>query len=354
MGNERKNIMNRRFHDALLGIVGLAGVAFFALSGVSCEKTEMQCAVGHGPFIVKYSVLNNGDPACYPGGTFEEIGFSTYLASRPKTSTDVTYHVDDDKDPATPSDNDDADSTKPDVAKKYTTVSSPGADYNTRKIAIQSTFMGGQLQDRSGAGLTPASAAYGFGDYTSNPDDAHVCFAGGGAVGALSTADLDAEAFDTGDIDEMTMMPIILPAFHYTQQWKNVRLYVTEGVPGTQAVGEMTFENKTAGEECSVSFKFVALYPAVGCEAEILNDHMCDDDDEPMTPDVFCEGDVVKTVADNDLCLAAPEENWKKPAAGIEYKAARVTGSGINPDFKTHCDPDLLYCVLDEGTALVK
>jgi hypothetical protein len=341
MGNERKNIMKRRFHDALLGIVGLAGVAFFALSGASCEKTEMQCAVGHGAFIIKYAVTS-GDAACYPGGAAEEIGFSTYLASRPKTET----------------------ITKAEDGENITTVTSPGADYNTRTIAIQSTFMGGNLQDRSGAGLKAASRAYAFGDYTSNPDDANVCFAGGGAVGAMSVADLDADAFDTGELDDM-MMPIILPAFHYRQEWKNVRLYVTEGIPGTQAVGEMTFENLTAGEECTASYKFVALYPAVHCEAEILMDRQVDDDEDPATPsdnddadptkmDEIVIGDFVRAEIDDDLCLAAPEVGWTKPPPGTEYKPARVFGSGINPDFKTHCDVDLGYCVLDDNTALVQ
>src|SRR4051794_15590509 len=92
MGNERKNIMKRRIHDALLSIVGLAGVAFFALSGASCERPSMQCAVGHGPFIAKYAVTS-GDAACYPGTvdgiTAEEIGFNTFLQSKPKTTKTV-------------------------------------------------------------------------------------------------------------------------------------------------------------------------------------------------------------------------------------------------------------------------
>ncbi len=338
--------MKRRIHDALLGIVGLAGVAFFALSGVSCEKPTMQCAVGHGPFIAQYAVTS-GDAACYPGGTAEEIGFSTYLQSKPKTETVVTYHVDDDKDPATPSTDDDKDPSKPDVAKTYTSVTSAGADYNARKVALQSATFGGLLQERAGAGLKAESAAYAFGTYTSEPDSGKLCYAFGNGETTDNVADLDVEAFDTGELDDM-MMPIILPAFHYRQEWKNVRLYVTEGVPGTQAVGEMTFDNLTPGAECSVSFKFVGLYPAVHCTADILIDEMCDDDEDPATPDVMCEGVVVESVPDDELCLSKAEEGWKKPAAGTKYKAARVFGSGINPDFKTKCDVDLGYCVLTE------
>jgi hypothetical protein len=330
MGNERKTIMKRSIHDALLGFVGLAGVAFFALSGASCEKPSMQCAVGHGPFIAKYAVTS-GDAACYPNETpgYELIGFSTYLQSKPKTTTNQQASD----------------------MENIATVSSPGADYNTRKIALQSETFGHFLQGRAGAGLKATSKAYTFGTYTSNPDDGNLCYAFGNGETTDNVADLDVEAFDTGEVDPMTMMPIIDPAFHYRQEWKNVRLYVTEGVPGTQAVGEMTFDNLTPGEECSVSFKFVGLYPAASCIADILVDKMCDDDEDPMTPDVFCEGVVVDSVPDDNLCLAAPEVGWKKPPAGTEYKAARVFGSGINPDFTTKCDTDLGYCVLT-GTPL--
>jgi hypothetical protein len=345
MGNERKIIMKRRIHDALLGIVGLAGVAFFALSGVSCEKPTMQCAVGHGPFIAKYAVVT-GDAACYPGGTYEEIGFATYLQSKPTTTV----------------------TTKASDGEDIKIVNSTGADYNTRKIAIQSTTFGGLLQDRGGAGLKDTGAAYMFGDYTNDPDSNNICYAFGNGEATTNVAELEADAFDTGELDDM-MMPIILPPVHYRQTWKDVRLYVTEGVPGTQAVGEMTFENlgTAPGEACSVTFKFVALYPAVPCIGDTLVDKMGDCDGDPMTPDEFCEGFVVSTGPDDNLCISKSDDDcdptkpfpnspcpWKKPAAGTEYKAARVFGSGINPDFKTHCDADLGYCVLDDNTGLIK
>jgi hypothetical protein len=317
--------MKRRIHDALLGIVGLAGVAFFALSGVSCEKPTMQCAVGHGPFIAKYAVVT-GDAACYPGGTFEEIGFSTYLQSKPKTTQ----------------------TTKASDGEDITITNSLGADYNSRKIAIQSTTFGLVMDDRAGAGLKDTSIAYMFGDYTSDPDTNNICYAFGNGEATTNVAELDADAFDTGEVDPDTMMPVILPAVHYRQTWKDVRLFVTEGVPGTQAVGEMTFDNLTPGEECSVTFKFVGLYPAAYCISEVLIDQMGDCDEDPMTPDELCIGVVVREEPDNALCDPAAEEGWKRPEPGIEYKAPRIYGSGINPDFKTKCDADLGYCVLDE------
>lgn len=321
--------MKRRIHDALLGTVGLAGVAFIVLSGASCEKPVMQCAVGHGPFIATYKVTS-GDAACYPGGTFEEIGFATYLQSKPKTSTNVQN----------------SDGTD------YTIVESAGADYNTRKIALQSTTMGGLLQERTGAGLKDGGAAYNFGTYTSVPDSDHVCFAFGNGETTDNVAELDADSFDTGELDDM-MMPIILPAVHYKQTWSNVRLYVTEGVPGTQAVGQMTFENLTPGAECTVSFEFNGLYPAAHCIADILIDEVGDCDEDPMTPDELCQGVLVRNEPDQDLCNAKAEVGWTKPPTGTEYKPARVFGSGINPDFATTCDATSGYCVLNAGTSLI-
>lgn len=319
--------MKQRIHDALLGIVGLAGVAFFALSGASCEGPSMQCTVGQYPytFIFTYKVTS-GDPACYFDQTAEEIGFSAYLGVR--------------------------------------SDGKEGADFETRKIAIQSTTMGTLKGDRDGAGLKDGATAYAFGEYTSDPDANNICYAGGNGTAPLAVADVDIAEFDTGEVDETTMEPIILPAEHYRQTWSDLRLYVTEGVPGTQAVGNMKFENLTPGSECSVEYSFLGLYPAAHCEAEILMDEHVDDDNDPATPSDNDDDDpdttdtpettVVRTEPDDDLCLPAPEEGWKKPGVGVEYKAARIYGSGINPDFKTHCDPDLLYCVLDEGTALLK
>jgi hypothetical protein len=343
MGNERKNIMKRRIHDALLGIVGLCGVAFFALSGASCEKPTMQCAVGHGPFIVKYAATT-GDATCYPGGTYEEIGFSTYLQSKPKSET----------------------ITKAEDGEDIKTVTSTGADYNTRKIAVQSSVLGGLYQERNGAGSDAADKAFAFGDYTGLPDEGDLCYAGGGAVGALSVADLNIDA------DGMD------PAIHFTQTWSDVRFFVTTGVPGTQVVGNMKFENATAG--CQVEYKFTGLYPAVFCGNAVFGhrdddgdtatamDNDTDDDGDPMTPvanDKDDDGDDATPVADDDgkagpdvdvddevvLSYDADDANCDPKA---DPAAGRVFGSGINPDFTTFCHPELLHCMLKAGTELVK
>lgn len=282
-GHERKRTMRHRISGFLAGVAGLASAAFFALSGASCSQPAIQCVAGHGPFFAKYELVS-GTGSC-AALTGEDIGLSTYLAPN-------------------------ADRTL--------------ADYNDRSIAIQSSTVGQVFQDYNGGvdnadKMTPVittdDKAYGLGKYTTAPDDNNICFAGGFDVGAMSEADVNVPETYFGD-DDMGM-PITGPAVHLKQSWKNVKVYVTAGVPGTQAVGEMHYEDVIEG--CQADYKFVALFPSVYCGE--------DADGDEMTPDT----------AQDKLCdpVANPDEG-------------RVFGSGINPDFKTRCDPDLLHCVLTE------
>ncbi len=294
--------MKHRIHSLLVGAMGLASAAFFAFSGVSCSQPTIQCVAGRGPFFATYELVS-GDAACYRDASGaeikgEDIGLSTFLAPN-------------------------ADKTL--------------ADYDDRSIAVQSTTLGQLARDRDGAGsVLGTDKPYALGKYTTNPDANNLCYAGG-AVGtaALVGADMDVEAFDTGEVDAMGN-PVFLPAFHYRQEWSNLKVYVTAGVPGTQAVGNMRFEDVDAG--CSAEYKFIALFPSVYCGMDID----VDDDNNPDTdaanddadPDT---DDPQTTVADNLAC--SPEAD---PSVG------RTFGSGINPDFKVTCDPVLLHCVLTE------
>jgi hypothetical protein len=124
--------------------------------------------------------------------------------------------------------------------------------------------------------------------------------------------------------------PVILPAIHLQQEWKNVKVYVTAGVPGTQAVGEMVYRDVLAG--CEASYKFIALYPSIYCGTDVDDDNnpetdAANDDADPMTDDpqqpfdLYCDAEA-------------------HPDQGISV------GSGINPDFPVRCDPETLQCIL--------
>jgi len=269
--------MNKRIMGFLVGALGLAGTTTLALSGASCSQPSISCVVGHGAFYARYTLISSTGTGC-DQLTGDEIGMSTFLA--------------------------------PNADKSL-------ANYDARSLAVQSSTLGGLRQEWEGLLGSEydreTNKAYGFGPYSSKPDDRNLCYAGGAnGTAALAPAELDLPEVMTMDEDGN---PVTVPAQHVRQEWKNIRVYVTADVPGTQAVGEMTYEDVLAG--CSATYSFVALYPAVYCGV--------DHDDDPMTPDAV----------DEDACNPKAD-----PAKG------RVFGSGINPDFKVRCDPEVLYCVL--------
>lgn len=288
--------MKHRIHSLLVGAMGLASAAFFVFAGASCEQPTIQCVAGHGPFFATYTLVS-GDESCY-GIKGEDIGLSTFLAPN-------------------------ADKTL--------------ANYDDRSIAIKSTTLGELVDARDGAGYDrQTDKPYAFGKYTTAPDANNLCYAGGGeGTAALVPAEMDIEAFDTGELDPDTMMPIILPATHVRQEWSNVKVYVTAGVPGTQAVGRMRFEDVT--NNCSAEYTFVGLFPSVYCGAEV---HI-DDDNDPATP---AENDDANPDEDDENTMTVVDEDACLPEA--DPSKGRVYGSGINPDFSTRCHPELFHCVL--------
>ncbi|UQA55745.1 hypothetical protein [Polyangium aurulentum] len=270
--------MNKRIMGFLVGAIGLAGATTLSLSGASCSQPAIACVVGHGSFYARYTLISSTGTGCdqLKG---DEVGFSTYLA--------------------------------PNADKSL-------ADYDNRSIAVQSLELGSLRQqwevlqgpdnyDREN------NKAYAFGKYSSAPDDNNICYAGGaGGTPALAPAELNLPEVTTMD-DEGNMETE--PARHVRQEWKNIRVYVTADAPGTQAVGEMTYEDVLLG--CSATYSFIALYPAHYCGV--------DHDGDAATDDV-------------------PSEDECNPKA--DPSKGRVFGSGINPDFKVRCDPEVLYCVL--------
>ncbi|MDI1476052.1 hypothetical protein [Polyangium sp. y55x31] len=282
--------MKHRIHSVLVGAMGLASAAFFAFSGASCSQPTIQCVVSHYAYFAKYELIS-GDEACL-GLKGEDIGMSTYLAPN-------------------------ADKTL--------------ANYDDRSIAIQSTTLGELARAREGAGYDLGKdKAYAFGKFTTAPDANNICYTGGAnGTAALAVADANVEEFDTGDVDNMGN-PIIEPAVHLQQEWRNVKVYVTAGAPGTQAVGEMVYRDVTAG--CEATYKFIALSPSVYCGLDVDDDENPDtkasnDDADPANPDPPVPYDL--------YCDAEAH-----PDLGISV------GSGINPDFPVRCDPETLHCIL--------
>jgi len=282
---KRNRTMKHRITGLLVGAAGLFSAAFLALSGVSCSQPPINCIVMHVPYFAKYTKIS-GDDKCYPVNG-EELGMATYLANN-----------------------------------------GGKANYQDRSIAIVSATMGDLYQAYNGAGalappndpvITEADKFFAYGDYTNLPDANNICFAGGNGVADLGVSEIDVPDTD-GGLDK-DMMQIVLPATHYKQEFKNVKIYVTAEIPGQQAVGLMHFEDVLKG--CQADYSFVAIAPSVACEAT-------DADGKPTG------------LPDNEAC---------NPKADPEK--GRIFGSGINPSFAVSCDPDTLHCLLsDEGAYL--
>lgn len=341
--------MKHRVHKFLAGLASLGTLALFGMTGASCEQSPIQCTVGHGTYIAKYTLVS-GDDACY-GLPAEEIAMSTYLG-------------------------DNGDGT---------------ANYGVRKLSVQSDTMGNTFRGYEVANgklavedkfLDPkgewrkTNTAYGFGEYTTEPDGNEICYAGGGGVSDLSVAE-----FNFPDVDKVGTdgKPVKKSAVHYKQTWKNLKLHVTADAPGTQAVGTMVFEDVLAG--CTAEYSFFALFPAVYCGEDVMG--QVDNDGDPNTPDANDtddDGDAATPVnndkdddddpatpVDNDDAdpsapdVDADEEEYIRTDAVDAYcdpksdpANGRPFGSGINPDFKTVCDPNIFYCQLVPGTELIR
>ncbi|RKH08247.1 hypothetical protein D7Y13_15165 [Corallococcus praedator] len=93
-----------------------------------------------------------------------------------------------------------------------------------------------------------------------------------------------------------------------TYQFANVKVYSNPGAPGTQMSGELTYTNNG----CVSHYVMRAMWPSTGCD---------------------------------------PEADPNDPADG---PATCGVGSGINPDFKVQCDPDLGACVLTDSVPSFK
>lgn len=110
-----------------------------------------------------------------------------------------------------------------------------------------------------------------------------------------------------------------LPAVDLTQEWSNVRFYVTAAQPGTMFTGRLKYSKTVGAEACTATYDVVGLWPAVGCEGEEPGQ-----DGKPQPSGKPAP----------DLCDPCAD-----PAKG------RSLGSGISPTLDISCDAETLTCV---------
>lgn len=203
--------------------------------------------------------------------------------------------------------------------KAYNPPSKDGENIDASKttIAVQTSASGDLTDAAAAAGTQDPDAAhkvYAYGDYSNKPDADDIC-----SATSLSPAEVhvpETEYTDEGG------NPQVLPETRLVYTWQSLRAHTTFSAQGDSATGEVTITREQTDPDtgvkdtCTVTYIAAALAPAVGCEA--------------------LDADGNGTGAPNDVaCCAA------------DLEKGRPYGSGINPDFKVKCDPDLLLCVLD-------
>lgn len=187
-------------------------------------------------------------------------------------------------------------------------------DLKTVTVAMQAQTLGAAVANAQGLDYgdpDPTHKPYAFGQFsTSEPGSDDFC-----VIPSLAPAiqnipalpDQPAVPADDAGKGGSPDVPAV-PADSVEYDWTNVRFYVTPAYTGTQFTADLQYKENG----CTAKYSVTGLYPAAAC-----------DDGTGKPADVLCGA-----VANPDAGLAS--------------------GSGINPDFPVHCDPDLLLCVLDK------
>jgi len=201
----------------------------------------------------------------------------------------------------------------------FATYNQPGKEgkpnLDVAQIAIQSANLGSLVATAAGAEADdkdPTHKPYSLGFFETAEPVGDFCVVPSLTVANQNLGEIPADKKKKTDA---------VPATSISYSWSNVKLYVTPSALGTQFTADLTIT--TDGVVCGYSA--LGMYPYIECGIE-------DPKDEK------------KTIPD-DLDGVA-----RKCAPEADEDAGRPTGSGINPDFPTHCDPDLLACTLTKDT----
>lgn len=197
----------------------------------------------------------------------------------------------------------------------FSTYNAPGKEgkpnLDISSIAIQAESLGTIQADAKGAGVgdkDPTHTPYSLGFFTTAEPEGDFCTVPSLTVATQSVGEIPADPEAKTDA---------VPATSVSYAWSNIKLYVTPSALGTQFTGDLV--RTQDGVACNYSV--LGMYPYVECGKE-----------DPKDPKKTIPDDL-----DGVARACAPE---------ADEDAGRATGSGINPEFPTRCDPDLLVCFL--------
>lgn len=140
------------------------------------------------------------------------------------------------------------------------------------------------------------------------PDEGNACAVTDTMTAEVSVNAIPANAGDPMDPDDDYPGR---PATTIKYEWKNVRVLVEPSNPGNMVEAELQY----TVNGCSATYNVVAIAPVIDCQ-------------------IYDENGDGTGMGDNDLCDDKPD-----PKYGLSF------GSGISPDLKPTCDPNLLLCV---------
>jgi hypothetical protein len=190
-----------------------------------------------------------------------------------------------------------------------------------QKVAIQHEVVGDLRDDAAGRldGFDPFTSAFAFGQFTTQTPQGNLCSIPTFDPAVLELPEIAPRDPDPGDPeDEEDDDPGDLgqPAVTITSGWSDVQILVTTGYPGVQFQGTYTLE--AAG--CTRTYRATGIFGgngSFGCEG--------------TNPNPDPEGDPIPN--------GTPDPSQCDPLI-----------TGINPDFPVVCDPELLTCLLPEGS----
>jgi hypothetical protein len=268
----------------VLFLSGLAAAGAAVCIAVSCsDQPKVKCTTQRGTYTAAYALQGGADGGCVIPG--EVLGVETYNPAN-------------------------ADRTNADLTKAL--------------MAVKGTTMSDAIDNHPDPDPTATHLPYSLGPFTTpEPGGDNFC-----NVPTLNVAEQDLpgrpEMPEAGP-DGSTVPAIDPQTVKY--EWSNVRLFVTASALGTQMVGDLTY----TVDSCTATYRVTALFPSIGCAFD--------------SSSVFDGG---PTIADPRMCGATSDLTHTVDVPGFgPAPNPLATGSGINPDFATHCDPNLLLCVLD-------
>lgn len=190
--------------------------------------------------------------------------------------------------------------------RDYTQLPDGGTGLGQNYIAIRSSFLGADAPST----VNP----YSFGEYPFESNAESFCVAG-----AMTPTTLQVPASTLADGGTK-------PAVDRKYEWSNVRFLATPRAAGTQMAADLKFTDNDAG--CSMEYDVVGMWPAIDCSKV-----------DPATKLKVPDPTKCSTVTDAD--------------AGVKI-ACTPANLCVSPDFRIHCDPDLLLCVLDQPPPSLK